>query len=137
MTEGSGRAQVSLSLVEAVVGLLVVFAATSTFLVGLPDTGAAEADLDVLAADGLSALDATPVTDDASRLMALARTERGFVRQSVDAAEQLDTLYPVGVRYRLETPHGAVGTPPPPTGPIGRAVGQTPGGRVTLRVWIR
>jgi hypothetical protein len=37
---GSERGQVSLSLVEAVVGLLVVLAAATTFLVGLPDAGA-------------------------------------------------------------------------------------------------
>jgi hypothetical protein len=137
MCERSGRGQVSLSLVEAVVGLLVVFAAASTFLVGLPETGAAERDLTVLAADGLSVLDATPATDNASRLAALGRSERSYARQSDATTAQLQELYPDGVRFRLETPHGALGRPLSTTGPVGRAVAWTPGGRVTLRVWIR
>jgi hypothetical protein len=140
MAEGPGtdRAQVSLSVVEGVVGLLVVVAASTTFLVGLPGTGADEAELTTLAADGLTVLDATPpASDGASRLTALARDRSGFVRERHEADAQLRAVYPPDVRYRLETPYGVVGDPLPPERVVGRARRYTDGGSVTLRVWFR
>jgi hypothetical protein len=132
------RAQVSLSVVEAAVGLLVVLAASTTFLVGLPDPGADQAELTVLAADGLAVLDATPPAGEgASRLTVLARDRSGFVRERNETATQLRALYPPTVRYRIETPHGVVGDPRFTRGSVGRARQATPGGRVTLWVWFR
>jgi hypothetical protein len=127
-----------LSVVEAVVGLLVVLAASTTFLVGLPDGGADEAELSVLAADGLTVLDATPPAGDgASRLTALTRDRSGFVRERNDADAQLRALYPTHVRYRLETPYGTVGDPHPPVRSVGTAREYASGGEVTLWVWVR
>jgi hypothetical protein len=132
------RGQLSLSVVEAAVGLLVVLAASTAFLVGLPDEGAEDAASTVLAEDGLVALGATPPDGDgASRLTALARDQSSFARERSHAAEQLRNLYPDRVRYRLETPHGAVGDSLPPRGPVGRAQRHTTDGRVTLWVWFR
>jgi hypothetical protein len=132
------RGQVSLSVVEAVVGLLVVLAASTTFLVGLPDPGSEAAELRVLAADGLTVLDATPPAEDgASRLTALAHDRSSFVRERSDADAQLRALYPPSVRYRVDTPHGAIGDPLPHTRPIGRARRHVAGGDVTIRVWFR
>ena len=135
---GSERGQVSLSLVEAVVGLLVVLAAATTFLVGLPDAGAESEELDVLAADGLAALGATPPTEDgASRLSALARARGTFTQEARPTDDQLRALYPETVRYHLETPHGTVGTPVPPSRTFGQAQAYRLNTWVTLRVWIR
>ena len=131
------RGQVSLSLVEAVVGVLVVFAAATTFLVDLPDAGAETAELDRLAADGLIVLDATPAADDASQLTALGRDETRFARHAGDAEERLGGLYPPGVRFRLETPYGAVGRRLPPSRAVGRSQQWAAGSRVTLWVWYR
>ncbi|WP_380678786.1 DUF7262 family protein [Salinigranum sp. GCM10025319] len=134
----SERGQVSLSIVEAIVGLVVVLAATTTFLVGLPETGADEADLNRLADDGLTALDSTPPAGDgASRLTALARGPGSFAVERSDADEQLRELYPRRVRYRLETPHGTIGEPLPPTRTTGLARRYTPEGDVTFWVWLR
>jgi hypothetical protein len=134
----SERGQVSLSILEAVVGLVVVLAASTTFLVGLPETGADGADLRLLADDGLTALDSTPPAGDgASRLTALAREPGSFAVERSDADAQLRELYPRRVRYRLETPHGAIGEPPPPARTTGKARRYTPDGDVTLWVWIR
>lgn len=134
----STRGQLSLSVVEAVVGLVVVLAAATTFVVGLPETGAEDTELTVLAADGLTVLESTPPEDDGtSRLAALAEDQSNFVRERTLTAEQLRALYPRHARYRLETPHGVVGEPLPPRGPVGRAQRQTTGGRVTLWVWFR
>jgi hypothetical protein len=132
------RGQLSLSVVEAAVGLLVVVAASTTFVVGLPATGATAGELSVLAADGVAALDATtPDGEGASRLAALARDRSGFVTEEDEAAEQLRALYPAGVRFRLETPHGAVGWPHPPRGPVGTARTRAANTTVTLWVWYR
>lgn len=127
----------SLSVVEAIVGLVVVLAAATTFLVGLPAAGD-EADLTLLAEDGLTVLDATPPAGDgASRLTALARDRSGFVRERSQADARLRALYPAHVRYRLETPYGAVGDPLPPGRPVGEARRHTASATVTLRVWYR
>lgn len=135
---GSGRGQLSLSVVEAAVGLLVVLAAATTFVVGLPETGAEDTELTVLAADGLTVLGSTPPEGDGtSRLATLAEDQSSFVRERNPTDEQLRALYPDGARYRLETPHGVVGDPLPPREPIGRAQRLTAGGRVTLWVWFR
>jgi len=132
------RGQLSLSVVEAAVGLLVVLAATTAFVVGLPETGSEDVELTVLAGDGLRVLDATPPEGNgASRLTALARDESGFARERSLADQELRALYPERVRYRLETPHGAIGQPLPPRGPVGRAQRHTDGGRATLWVWLR
>jgi hypothetical protein len=134
----SERGQVSLSIVEAVVGLVVVLAAATTFLVGLPEAGAGEADLSRLADDGLTVLDSTPPAGDgASRLTALAREPGSFAVERSDADAQLRELYPRRVRYRLETPNGAIGDPLPPARTVGTARRYTPDGDVTLRVWLR
>ncbi|AUV80851.1 hypothetical protein C2R22_03560 [Salinigranum rubrum] len=132
------RGQLSLSVVEAAVGLLVVLAAATTFVVGLPEAESEEATLTVLAEDGLDVLDATPPDGDGtSRLTALARDRSGFVRERSHTDDQLRALYPDRVRYRLATPHGVVGDPLPPRGPVGRAMRESVGGRVTLWVWFR
>lgn len=132
------RGQLSLSVVEAAVGLLVVLAAATTFVVGLPETGSQDTELTVLAGDGLDVLAATPPDGDgASRLTVLARDRSSFTREQTQTDDQLRALYPDVVRYRLETPHGVVGAPLPPRGPIGRAQRHTTGGRVTLWVWFR
>lgn len=132
------RGQLSLSVVEAVVGLLVVLAAATTFVVGLPETGSEGAELTVLASDGVIVLDATPPEGDGvSRLTVLARDRSGYVRERGYARDQLDALYPTGVQYRLETPYGAIGKPLPPRGPIGNARTHTRDGALTLWVWFR
>jgi hypothetical protein len=132
------RGQVSLSVVEAAVGLVVVLAAATTFLVGLPGPGLDEGELTVLAADGLVALDATPpsATGD-SQLTALVRDPSGFVRERDAADARLRALYPPHVRYRLATPHGALGDPLPADRSVGVARRHTRAGDVTLRVWYR
>jgi hypothetical protein len=127
------RAQLSLSLVEAGLAVLVVFAVTATFLVGVqaPDGGAAQ--LDRYAADASTILAAEPgggpTLGDALASAAAFDSHRGSL------GDRLDGLLPPNVLYRLETPRGTIGYPRPPGARAGSDTVATTEGRVTVWVW--
>lgn len=133
------RAQLATSLAEAVVGILLVAAVAAGFAL-VPAGGDADAGdarrLDRLASDALSVLAAEPPAGSGiSRLTAACRSEAAFDNEREAVATRLDSLLPESVAYRLVTPHGRVGYPPPDGLPTGRADRQTAGCAVTLRVW--
>ncbi|RDI71337.1 DUF7262 family protein [Halopelagius longus] len=137
--ESGERAQLATSLAEAVVGILLVAAVAAGFAVA-PVGGDADAApsqrLDRLASDALSVLAAEPPTGSGiSRLTAACRSESAFENEREALATRLDSLLPDSVAYRLATPRGRVGYPPPDGLPAGRADRQTAGCAVTLRVW--
>ncbi|MFC6826532.1 DUF7262 family protein [Halopelagius fulvigenes] len=138
-TVPGGRAQLATSLAEAVVGILLVAAVAAGFALAPVGGDADTADsqrLDRLASDALSVLAAEPPTGSGiSRLTAACRSESAFENEREAVATRLDALLPDSVAYRLVTPHGRVGFPPPDGLPSGRADRQTAGCAVTLRVW--
>ncbi len=115
------RGQLSLSVLEAGVGLLLLLAIAATLAVGVPAPDDREARLDGYAADGLTIL------RDGEPTLGTAGTDA--------LGERLGKLAPPGTRYRLETPTGSVG-PPTPTGvAVGQARTTAANGTVTLWVW--
>ena len=140
----SDRAQLSLSLVEATVGVLFVLGVTAAFSFGPTVAPAREAQLDAYADDTLTVLagdaparatagDATARGD--SRLVAASRSPAAFERERLALRERTATLLPPNVAFRLDTPRGSVGFERPPDAPTGEASVVTTRGRVTLRVW--
>jgi hypothetical protein len=125
------RGQLATPLVEAGIGVLLVFAVAGTFLVGAPDSDRREARLDRYAADGLALVEA----EGRPTLATALASESAFARHQDGLARRLDRLFPPQLRYRLRTPHGTVGPPRPAGVPAGRARALTPAGRVTLWVW--
>jgi hypothetical protein len=129
------RGQLSLSVVEAAVGILLVAAVAAGFTVGVTDVSQAP-ELDALAEDTTARLGSEPTTTGHdARLVALARSPGSFERIRDRTRLRVRQLLPDDVAFRLRTPHGAVGYPRPPDAVVGSATAPTRHGPVTVWVW--
>ena len=130
------RAQLSLSVVEAAIGVALVVGVAAGFTLGMATPPAAEPQLDSLARDTASVLGAEPTADGrGSRLVALARSPDAFARARPDTRDRIADLLPADVAFRVRTPHGTLGYPRPPSRPTGSTTVPTRYGRVTIWVW--
>ena len=140
----SERAQLSLSLVEAAIGVLFVLGVTAAFSFGPTVAPAREAQLDAYADDALTVLGGDAPAGTAaenathrgdSRLVAASRSPVAFEREREALRDRIAAVLPPDAAFRLDTPHGSVGFDHPPGAPTGEASVVTARGRVTLRVW--
>jgi hypothetical protein len=130
------RGQLSLSAIEAGVGILLVFAVAATFGLGLPDPGVREAQLDRYAEDAGDVLANEPPRHGATtRLAEVAASPARFEREHDALERRVDRILPDNLLFQVETPHGTVGYPRPDGVPIGEAFVPTTGGTVHIRVW--
>lgn len=130
------RGQVSLSLVEASVGVVLILAVTSIFVTGLPAPDQQGAQLDAYATDiGAVLANEPPRHADETRLSEVTSSPAAFQREQTAFERRVSRLVPENLLYRVETPHGAVGYHAPTGIPLGVARVPTPGGLVTVRVW--
>jgi hypothetical protein len=130
------RGQLSLSVVEAVLGVVLVMAVAAGFTVVSAGPPASTPQLDTLAHDAATVLDSEPTADGRdSRLTALARSGESFAAVRPSARDRLARLLPADVLFRVRTPHGTFGYPQPPTATVGSATAPTRYGPVTIRVW--
>ncbi len=119
MTDRHERGQLSLSLIEAAVGVVFVLTVAATFGLALPDPGTTEAQLDAYADDT-----ATIVAD-----------EFHDHRDGTAMDDRIDRLLPDNLLYRVTTPAGTVGFEPPVGQTTGRAVLVIPDGEIVVEVW--
>ncbi len=130
------RGQLSLTMVEAGVGVLLLFAATATFALGLPAAGADEAQLDRYAEDAGTVLSREPPQHEGlTRLSEVTRSRSAFERERAALSHRVERILPENLMYRVVTPHGSVGFQRPTDVPTGHATVPTVGGRVTIWVW--
>lgn len=130
------RGQLSLSAIEAGIGILLVFAVAATFGLGLPDPGVREAQLDRYAEDAGEVLANEPPRHGATtRLSEVAASPARFERERDALNRRVDRILPDNLLFEVETPHGTVGYPRPDRVPIGEAVVPTTDGAVHIRVW--
>ena len=130
------RGQLSLSVVEAAVGVLLVVGVAAGFTAGVTPTPSAEPRLDALAHDTVTVLGSEPTAEgDAARLVALARSTSSFERVRDATRNRVERLLPADVAFQVVTPHGTVGHPRPPGRTAGSATVPTRHGPVTVRVW--
>lgn len=130
------RGQLSLSVVEVTVGLVLVATVAAGFGVGVPSPDVERAQLDQYAADAGTILADEPAPSGSGSLLAAAsRTPEGFEATSGALDNRTAELLPGSVLYRVETPQGAVGYRPPDGIPVGRASVPTLAGTATIRVW--
>jgi hypothetical protein len=130
------RGQLSLSAVEAAIGVLLLFAATATFALGVPDAGAEEAQLDEYAADAATVLSREPPRHEGpTRLDEVSRSRSAFERERNALERRVERILPENLMFRVVTPHGAVGFQRPTDAPTGRATVSTLSGRVIIWVW--
>lgn len=139
MREPTDRAQLATSLVEAVVGALLILSVVAGFA-WVPVEGEgdpAATTLDRTAADTLSILAAEPPAADSgrSRLSAACRSPSSFAAERDALDRRLRTTLPTTVFGQIQTPHGTVGAARPTGVPAGSATRTVAGCTVTLRVW--
>lgn len=135
-TDEASRGQLSLSAVEAAIGVLLLFAATATFALGVPDAGVEEAQLDEYAGDAATVLSREPPRHGGpTRLAEVSRSRSAFERERDALERRVERILPENLMFRVVTPHGAVGFQRPTNIPTGRAAVPTLSGRVTIWVW--
>jgi hypothetical protein len=130
------RGQLSLSVVEAVVGVVLVVGVAAGFTVGVAPAPSTEPQLDSLARDTTTLLDADPaVAGGDPWIVALSRSPGSFERVRADARERVARFLPNDVAFRVRTPHGTFGYPRPPRTTVGSTTVPTRYGSITVRVW--
>jgi hypothetical protein len=136
-TEGR-RGQLSLPAVEALLGALLLVGVTAGFVLGadVGDDPAVEAQLDRYANDAAHLLATEPAASgNGTRLAALAASNASFTNERGPTRRQLDAAFPANVAFRVRTPAGTVGYPPP-NGTTGTARRATGDGTVVVEVWF-
>ena len=130
------RAQLSLSVVEAGVGVVFVLAVTMGFALGVPSADTETPQLNAYAEDAATVLaNEPPRHSGETRLLEVTRSPEAFDREREALATRVDRILAENLMYRVETPHGAVGYERPAGAPTGRATVPTPHGEVTIWVW--
>lgn len=133
---GGERAQLSLSAVEAAIGVVFVLTVATTFGLALPDPGATEAQLDAYAADAATVLGNEPPRHAGeTRLVEVTKSADAFERERDALDRRVERVLPENLMHRVETPHGTVGFDPPGGVAVGRAAVPTPHGEVVIEVW--
>ncbi|MFC7211151.1 hypothetical protein ACFQL3_11775 [Natronoarchaeum sp. GCM10025321] len=133
---GDRRGQLSTPVVEAGLGVILIFAVVSTFALGVPGPDTQQAQLGIYAEDTATVLSGeSPQHQDATRLTELARSEAAFDREHERLDRRLDRLLPDNLLYQVETEHGVVGMQRPSSVSYGSATVPTEYGDVTVRVW--
>jgi len=131
-----GRGQLSLSVVEAAVGVVFVLAVALGFALGVPAADTRTPQLTAYAEDAATVLATEPPQHGGdTRVAEVARSAEAFDREREALARRVDRILADNLLYRVETPHGAVGYTRPAGAATGRATVPTRGGEVTIWVW--
>lgn len=130
------RGQLSLSIAEAGVGVVLVLAVTMGFAYDLPAPDTRDAQLETYAEDAVTVLAGEPPRHrGATRLAEVGRSPEAFERERSALDRRVDRILPDNLMYRVETPHGAVGFREPAGVAVGEATVTTVHGEVTVEVW--
>ena len=132
----ASRGQLSLSVVEAGIGVVLVLAVSMGFVLGVPEPDTRDAQLDAYARDTATVLGNEPPRHrGVTRLSEVARSVSAFERERGALDRRVDRLLPDSLLYQVETPHGTVGYQRPGSVAVGTATVTTTNGPVTIRVW--
>jgi len=130
------RGQLSLSVLEAAVGVVLLLAVAMGFALGLPTLDTRESQLDRYAADTATVLAGEPPRHQGTtRLSEIVASAESFEREHDALRRRVERILPDNLMYRVETPHGAVGFRKPANAPVGRASVTTTAGEVTIWLW--
>lgn len=131
----SQRAQLSLSLVEVTVGVVLIFSVLLGFVLGVPAPNTRDPQLEAYANDAMTVLAAEPPRHrGVTRLSEVARSPAAFERERDALEHRTDRLLPDNLMFRIVTPHGAVGYQVPSGVSLGTARVTTKYGDVTILV---
>jgi len=135
-TRETNREQLSLSVVEAGVGVVLILAVAMGFALGAEPPDERTAQLELYAEDAVTVLAGEPPRHDgATRLGEVVRSPDAFDRERAALERRVTRILPDNLLFRVETPHGAVGFRKPAGVAVGAATATTAHGEVTIRVW--
>jgi hypothetical protein len=132
------RAQLSMTAVEAALGVVLVTSIAVLFALGVPgaDDATAEAQLDTYAEDaGVLLANEPPQHLDQTRLSEVTSSPTAFERERDTLERRIERILPENLLFRVETEYGTVGQPLPDGVTTGETTVLTTNGEVTLRVW--
>jgi len=130
------RGQVTLTAVEAGIGVLLLLAVLFTFALGVSGPTEDRTQLEAYASDAVTQLDTDqPQHRGATRLDEVVASTDSFDRERDSLVRRVERILPANVMFRVETPHGTAGHPMPDGVATGSATVTTRHGPVMLRVW--
>lgn len=130
------RGQLSMTVVEAGVGVVFVLAVTMGFALGVPAADTDAPQLDAYAEDVATVLaNEPPRHGGETRLAEVTRSSAAFQRERDALERRVDRLLEDNLMHRIETPHGTAGYRRPANAPTGHATVPTAGGEVTIWIW--
>lgn len=130
------RAQLSLSVVEAGIGVVLVLGVTMGFAFGVPSPNTRGTQLDLYAKDtGAVLVHEAPRHHGATRLAEIIESKESFRREKNALETRVDRILPDNLMFRVETPYGSVGYRKPGGVPVGVSTVTTTNGDVTIWVW--
>lgn len=130
------RAQLSLSVIEAGVGVVFILAVMMGFALGVPTPDTETPQLNAYAEDTATVLaNEPPRHAGETRLAEVTRSPAAFDRERNTLENRVDRILDDNLMYRVETPHGSVGYERPASVPAGHATVPTANGEVRIWVW--
>lgn len=130
------RAQLSLSMVEASVGVVLVLAVAMGFAFGVSPPDDRSTQLDLYAEDAATVLAGeAPRHGGTTRLAEIVRSSDAFDREREALQRRVAGILPDNLMFRVRTPHGAVGFQKPAGVAVGATTVTTVNGDVTIWVW--
>jgi hypothetical protein len=134
LTEPKG--QLSLSVVEAGVGAVLILAVAMGFALGVSPPDDRAAQLDLYAEDAATVLAGEPPRPGgATRLSEVVRSPDAFDREESALRERVERILPENLMFRVQTPRGSVGFRKPAGVAVGSETVTTAHGDVTIWVW--
>lgn len=135
MCDPGCRGQLSVPMVEAAIGVLLVLAVTAAFVIAPMPTPDADHELDRFAEDTVRVLQRASGDGTPPPITRAIDSKDRFESARPALKARLTELLPPGVLFRVETPHGALGHPRPDGVVHGQAILPTTAGPVSVVVW--
>lgn len=130
------RGQLSLSVIEAGVGVVLVLAVAMGFALGVSPPDDRAVQLDLYAEDAATVLAGEPPRHEGTtRLSEVVRSPETFDRERQALRRRVERILPENLMFQVETPHGTVGFRKPGGVAVGSATVTTAHGDVTIWVW--
>lgn len=130
------RGQLSLTVVEAGVGVVFVFAITMGFALGVPSPEVRETQLEAYADDATTVLaNEPPRHQEGTRLAEVSSSARAFEREQDALERRVNRILPDNLLFQVTTEYGTAGYHKPAGVPVGSSTVVTLNGRITVWVW--
>lgn len=130
------RGQLSLTVVEAGVGVVFVFAITMGFALGVPAPEVRETQLEAYADDATTVLaNEPPRHQEGTRLAEVTSSARAFEREQDALERRVNRILPDNLLFQVDAEYGTVGYHKPAGVPVGSSTVVTLNGRITVWVW--